>query len=256
MTEFAYNSATHIFTKISSFEVMLDYLSRMSWEDFIDKRSRFKSIMKHAENLKKLMIMLKVELHNAQAIQTKYKNKHIKVIDKYNVSDMIYLNDKNIRIKRNKKLEWKLFEFFEITHVIDEQAYRLKLSSQWRVHDVFHISLLKKNSKKKNATELSYQQNDIEIEKNETNEFYEVNDIIDSKIYDYDKVSDKKFSDSDLYYLIDWADCDSENRTWKSVFDIKHLRDLLRAFHKKHFDKFDVNQMIKTNRLKKRIEIK
>ena len=49
--------------------------------------------------------MLQVELRNAQTIQAKYKNKHIKIIDKYSVSDMMYLNDKNIRIKRNKKLE-------------------------------------------------------------------------------------------------------------------------------------------------------
>ena len=65
------------------------------------------------------------------------------------------------------------------------------------------MSLLKKSSKEKNESiELTYQSDDIEIEENDF-ELYEIRDIIDSKIFEYDKMSDKKFSDSDLYYLID-----------------------------------------------------
>ena len=32
---------------------------------------------------------------------------------------------------------------FEITEVIGQQAYRLSLSDNWKIHPVFHVSLLK-----------------------------------------------------------------------------------------------------------------
>ena len=105
MTKFAYNNATHAFIKMSSFEIMLSYSSRMSFENSIDERRKFKSAMKHAKNLKELMIVLKKELSDAQVKQVKYKNRHIKVIEKHSLSDFVYLNEKNIRIKRNKKLK-------------------------------------------------------------------------------------------------------------------------------------------------------
>ena len=93
------------------------------------------------------MIVFKKRLHNSQKHQIKYKNVRIKVI-KFQIKDYVHLNEKNIRIKRNRKLKWKQFESFKIFEKIENQTYKLNLFKQWRIHDIFHVLLLKKNFKR------------------------------------------------------------------------------------------------------------
>ena len=68
---------------------------------------------------------------------------------KYVIGDHVWLRSKNIRTKRNKKLEWKQFESFEIFDKINKQVYKLVLSTRWRIHNVFHVFLLELVKKKK-----------------------------------------------------------------------------------------------------------
>ena len=50
-------------------------------------------------------------------------------------------NFKNAKSK--KKLFYKFTRSFEIKDVVESQTYRLCLPDQWRIHFVFHVSLLK-----------------------------------------------------------------------------------------------------------------
>ena len=50
------------------------------------------------------MIVFKERLHNSQKYQIKYKNVYIKIM-KFQIKDYVHLNEKNIRIKHNKKLK-------------------------------------------------------------------------------------------------------------------------------------------------------
>ena len=50
------------------------------------------------------MIVFKKRLHDSQKHQAKYKNVRIKIM-KFQVKNYVHLNEKNIRIKRNKKLK-------------------------------------------------------------------------------------------------------------------------------------------------------
>ena len=128
------------------------------------------------------------------------------------------LNEKNIRIKRNKKLKWKHFEFFRVLEIIKDQVYRLKLFKRWRIHDVFHVSLLKKSKfkKKKNTIELTYQSKDIKIEKDEIIEkLYEIETILNSHIYVANKCLDRSYNESKLYYKIQWENY--EKQTWELI---------------------------------------
>ena len=96
---------------------------------------------------------------------------------------------------------------------IDDQAYRLDILKHWRIHNVFHVSLLKKVKAKKGgkSIELTYQTSDIDIEENEiTEELYEVEAIKNSHIFVAGKVLDKSYSESSLYYLIQWEDYEKQ----------------------------------------------
>ena len=59
------------------------------------------------------------------------------------MNDLILLSIKNFKQKQlNKKLLYKFVNSFRIKK-IDEQTYRLTLSNIYRIHNVFHESLLK-----------------------------------------------------------------------------------------------------------------
>ena len=60
------------------------------------------------------------------------------------MNNLIILIIKNLKQKRlSKKLFHKFINFFRIVDKIKAQAYRLLLSIIYRIHNVFHIFLLK-----------------------------------------------------------------------------------------------------------------
>ena len=143
MIEFAYNNNKHAFTQMSSFETMQKYTSRMFFEKFANFKIKSKFAKKHVEKLIELMKILKVNLTHAQKQQVKYKNAKTK-LKNFDVKSYVNVNEKNIRIKRNKKLKWKFFESFKMFDTIKNQTYWLDIFKRWRIHNVFHVSLLEK----------------------------------------------------------------------------------------------------------------
>ena len=59
------------------------------------------------------------------------------------VDDLVMLNAKNIRTKRpSKKLSPKLYGPFKVLEKKGSRAYKLEISPRWKIHPVFHVSLL------------------------------------------------------------------------------------------------------------------
>ena len=61
------------------------------------------------------------------------------------IDDLIMLFIKNLKQKRfSKKLSHKFAKSFKIENKIDSQTYKLILFNIYRIHNTFHVSLLKK----------------------------------------------------------------------------------------------------------------
>ncbi len=95
------------------------------------------------EEVTKLRDQLYKRLKETRSNQAKYYDeKHTSRI--FNVENKILLNFRNIHIfKSSKKLDHKYYESFKIEKFIEKQVYKLRLSHTFRIHNVFHVSLLK-----------------------------------------------------------------------------------------------------------------
>jgi len=59
------------------------------------------------------------------------------------VGDLVMLHAKNIRTKRpSKKLSPKLYGPFKVLEKKGSRAYKLEIWPRWKIHPVFHVSLL------------------------------------------------------------------------------------------------------------------
>ena len=141
MAEFAYNNAKNVSTGHTPFELNCGYHLRISYEEEVNSQSKSKSVNKLSAELEELMIVCYENLHHAQELQKRAHNKRVKPWS-YIFGDKVWLNSKYIKTKHNRKLEAKFFGPFRVFHFVREQVYKLVLLTKWRIHDVFHISLL------------------------------------------------------------------------------------------------------------------
>ena len=71
-----------------------------------------------------------------------YDQKHRDI--QFAVGDSVLLSNQNLRFKGIlHKLQRKFCGPYKVLEKIGVQAYQLKLPDTWRVHPVFHVSLLK-----------------------------------------------------------------------------------------------------------------
>ena len=104
------------------------------------------------------------------------------------------MNSRYIKTKCNRKLEAKFFGPFRVLHPVGKQAYKLELPKKWRIHDVFHMSLLEQDTTRKGR---EFSVPEFELEPGDDKE-YEVEAIRDSAVYA--KEADGHLPE--LYYLV------------------------------------------------------
>ena len=171
----------------------------MSYKDDVNPYSKSKSADELSAELREPMIGCRENLHHAQELQKRAHDKGVKPRS-YAPGDKVWLNSKYIKTKQNRKLEAKFFGPFRVLHPVGKQAYKLELPRKWRIHDVFHVSLLEQDITRKgrvdgDATEL-------DAGDDEGGE-YEVEAIRDSAVYARESESGHL---PGLYYLVSWKD--------------------------------------------------
>ena len=232
MAEFAYNNAKHASTGYTPFELNCGYHPRVSYEEDVDPRSRSKAADELTEELRTLMAACRENLQHAQELQKQAHNKRTKPRS-YVFGEKVWLNSKYIKTKCNRKLEAKFFGLFRVLHLVDSQAYKLKLPKRWRIHDVFHMSLLEQDiTRKGRVDEKTAEQ--LEFEAGGDNEEYEVEGIRDSAVYARESEAGHL---PGLYYLVSWKGYPEDESTWEPASAVQHLRKLVSTFHKDYPDK-------------------
>ena len=81
------------------------------------------------------------------------------------------------------------------------------------------------------------------MKQNDENEYF-VHELVDFKIFDASKCFNYFDDEYDFYYQIHWQNYDENEKTWKSIEHVKHLKNLLKVFHRVNFSKSNVNEVV------------
>jgi len=82
-------------------------------------------------------------LEAAQERMHRYTDPARKEPPAYQVGDLVMLSGRNIKTRRpTKKLDHKNQGPFQIEKIVSPLAVRLTLPRKWKIHNVFHVSLL------------------------------------------------------------------------------------------------------------------
>jgi Chromo (CHRromatin Organisation MOdifier) domain len=134
----------------------------------------------------------------------------------------VWLEGTNLKTSHlTKKFAPKRYGPFPITDVISPVVYRLTLPLSWKIHNVFHVSLL---TPYKETEEHGPNFAKPPPELIEEQEEYEVKQVLASRLYGRWKK---------LQYLICWKGYSHAHDSWVSVDDI-HAPDLVQAFHQEN----------------------
>ena len=181
------------------------------------------------------MVICRENLYHAQELQKRAHDKGVKPRS-YAPGEKVWLNSKYIKTKRNRKLEAKFFGPFRVLHPVGKQAYKLELPKKWKIHDIFHVSLLEQDSTKKERDD-----NAAELDANDDNGEYKVEAIWNSAVYARESESGHL---PGLYYLVFWKRYLEEENTWEPASVVQHLRKLISSFHKDYPDKLTATSPI------------
>jgi len=119
-----------------------------------------------------------LKLEAAQERMRRYADSERTKPPVYQVGDLVMLNGRNIKTRRpSKKLDHKNHRPFQVEKVVSPLAVRLTLPRKWKIHNVFHVSLLE-----------PYRTSVHQAPPDPTKVLREADDIEQSEEYDVDEV--------------------------------------------------------------------
>ena len=128
---------------MSPFFAIYDFHPRTNWP--VEKESKNPTSRNYANWMESVHELCVKHLEETPERMGKYYDCSGKEAPPYSVGDLVMLNGQNIRTRRAaKKLDAKLFGPFKVVRLVGQggQSVELELPQHWRVHNVFHTSLI------------------------------------------------------------------------------------------------------------------
>jgi hypothetical protein len=139
--EFSHNTRTHSATGKSPFELLHGYQPRF-FPSFTSS-SNVPNVDERLEKLQRVQEELQASLTTAAEVMKTQHGNHNIPWPTYRKGDHVLLDRKNLKTTRPKaKLSNRRYGPFEIIDTIGTVNYKLKLPKSWKIHPVFHASLL------------------------------------------------------------------------------------------------------------------
>jgi hypothetical protein len=171
-------------------------------------------------------------LEKAQERMRRYADPDRKEAPAYQVGDLVMLSGRNISTRRpSRKMDHKNHGPFQIEKIVSPLAVRLTLPRKWKIHNVFHVSLLE-----------PFRTSEHRAPPDPSRVLREADDVEQSEEYDVDEVMSSvekgRGNNRRVLYLVKWLDF-PDRRDWTEEpydnFSLGGL-DKLRQFHRRNPD--------------------
>jgi len=220
--EFAVNSSVNVSTKFAPFYLAYGEIPPSPLVLDLGRKGPTKGhevAAKVADALKKA----KSNLAEAQSRAKRYADLHRREVE-FKVGDLVLLSTKNLklRVRKDTKLLPKFVGPCRVLQRIGNVAYRLELPRQWRVHDVFHVSLLRKYVSRGNQGFVAAPP----VEWLSDEPLYEVEAILDHHVpAPRGRAPARK--PAETKYLVKWAGYDHLHNSWEKESNLINCAEAL-----------------------------
>jgi len=217
MAEFAYNNSRHASTAVSPFYAVHGRNANFPGAPEDGRLEReVPSAIERVERMRSAREQLEEHLRAAQQSQKKYYDQHHTPMA-FKPGDMVLLNCKNLKLTRpNKKLSDKFVGPFRVQSAVGTQAYRLYLPPKYRIHDVFHISLLKLHRRREGDPTDTAEPVDVLPDGEE--------------VWEVERILDRKKHRGKTWYYLRWKDCSEEYDEWISEDKFENMDEHIRDY--------------------------
>ncbi|MCO5607324.1 hypothetical protein L7F22_061519 [Adiantum nelumboides] len=169
---------------------------------------------------------VKIALERTQAKQKKAADRHRRQLI-FAIGDWVLLRFEKARLRKMKgkerlfpKLSMRYYGPFQVTEKINDVAYRLKLPDAWKIHNAFHVSLLRPFVG--NVSEDVYDQEQPEVE--ELDEILVPEQILAHK--------ERKIKGKVIRrYLVKFKNYPALDAKWMEEGELAQSPDLLKFYH-------------------------
>jgi hypothetical protein len=219
MAEYSHNSARHSSTGKSPFSLILGYeprsyppIGKMFLPALSSRLSELEEVRKEA-----LAAHEKAQRTMRERISSKFHP--------WKVGDKVWLEGRNLRLRYpSKKLAPRREGPFEIAQVISPVTFRLWLPPTWKIHDVFHASIL-----------TSYK----ETAEHGPNYSNPPGDLISGEEeFELDWILSHHGTRGRRQYLVSWKGYSAAENTWEPEGNLKHAQTILRAYKLRYPQEF------------------
>lgn len=214
--EFALNQRTHEARKASPFYLMMGYEPKAIPEGF--PASNAPQVQ---DRIKELQQARDEALASHELARQKMAERVRHNFKPFEKGQKVWLEATNLKIGyESRKLAPKREGPFVITEVLGPLTYRLKLPSQWKIHPVFHATLL-----------TPYHEN----EAHGPNYLRPPPDLIEGEEeYEVEAILRHKKVRGSLMYFIKWKGYPTSDNTWEPAYNLDNAKDILEAYKRRH----------------------
>ena len=213
--EFAHNQQTHSVTKKSPFYLQMGYEPKAIPTAF------FKTNIPAAETrLSELLEARKEALAAHELARQAMKERTMRNFKPFEKKQKVWLDSRNLKLHyETRKLAPRREGPFAISDVLGPLTYRLVLPSRWKIHPVFHATLLS-----------PYHETDV----HGPNFLQPPPDLIEGEPqYEVEAILSHRRRGKGHQYLIKWKGYSSADNSWEPENNLKNAPEILASYKKR-----------------------